>query len=118
MSLEILVQKAKDLVNVERFGESDPFAEVEFQGRKEKTEVVKSNLSPEWNERLKFDLADVPLSPRDSVVLRVFDHEKVGSSRSDPLRLTWRREPLEVMVFCLVYVTVLKLAGRGPTHCG
>lgn len=81
MSLEILVQKAKDLINVEKFGESDPFVEVEFQGRKEKTEVVKSNLNPEFNARLKFDLGGVALSPGDSIIVRVFDHEKVGRNR-------------------------------------
>ena len=81
MSLEILVQKAKDLINLERFGESDPFVEVEFQGRKEKTEVIDNNLNPEWNARLKFDLGDVPLSPGDSIILRVMDHEKVGRNR-------------------------------------
>ena len=81
MSLEILVQKAKDLINVEKFSESDPFVEIEFQGRKEKTEVINSNLNPEWNARLKFDLGDVGLSPADSIIVRVFDYEKVGRNR-------------------------------------
>ena len=81
MSLEVLVQKAKDLINVEKFGESDPFVEVEFQGRKEKTEVIKSELNPEWNARLKFDLGTVALSPSDSIIVRVFDYEKVGRNR-------------------------------------
>ena len=73
MSLEVTVKSAANLPNVERFGKSDPFAVLVYQGEaaelvqintghylifflalfsgvKNKTEVIDNNLNPEWNQ--------------------------------------------------------------------
>ena len=52
MSLEVKVQRARDLLNVDRIGASDPYVNVEFRGKKQKTSVVKDNLNPGVNQLL------------------------------------------------------------------
>ncbi|GFR79170.1 dysferlin [Elysia marginata] len=50
MSLEVKVVCATNVPNPETFGKSDPYASVEFQGIKKKTEVIKGDLNPKWDQ--------------------------------------------------------------------
>ncbi|XP_072177496.1 myoferlin-like [Diadema setosum] len=81
MSLVIIVESAKGLPNVERFGKIDPFVELKFAGTKKKTKVIDDTTDPSWNETIEFNLSDKPLTSSDSVELEVYDHEKIGRNR-------------------------------------
>ncbi|XP_065924822.1 myoferlin isoform X7 [Magallana gigas] len=81
MSLQLVVIKATNLPNAEKFGESDPYVSIEFQGIKKKTEVIKSNLNPVWNETFDIDLKGNGLTASDELQVRVMDWERVGRNR-------------------------------------
>ncbi|KAK6186023.1 hypothetical protein SNE40_008141 [Patella caerulea] len=81
MSLQLVVIGATNVPNPETFGQCDPYASVLFQGQKKKTQVVKSELNPTWNETLDFDLQGVPASSNDEVVIEIKDWERVGRNR-------------------------------------
>lgn len=80
MSLQVFVVSASNIPK-EKIGKSDPYAEVEFQGKKLKTEVIKSEINPTWNQKLDFDLQGVALSPSDKLVVRVKDWERIGRNK-------------------------------------
>ncbi|XP_070210966.1 myoferlin-like isoform X3 [Littorina saxatilis] len=80
MSLKVVVASATDVPNPETFGKCDPYATIEFKGQKKKTEVVKSELNPEWNQEFEFDLSRA-LSGTDELVASVWDWERVGRNR-------------------------------------
>ncbi|KAK3095803.1 hypothetical protein FSP39_019399 [Pinctada imbricata] len=81
MALQVVVIGATNVPNVEKFGESDPYASVEFQGVKKKTEYIKSELNPVWNETFEFDLCGKALTASDELVIEVKDYERVGRNR-------------------------------------
>ncbi|XP_062590633.1 dysferlin-like [Saccostrea cucullata] len=81
MSLQVVVIKATNVPNAEKFGESDPYVAIEFQGIKKKTEVKKSNLNPVWNETFDLDLSGRPLTASDELQVSVMDWERVGRNR-------------------------------------
>lgn len=81
MSLHVLVIGATNVPNVEKFGESDPYATVEFKGISKKTEVIKSELNPTWNETFEFDLNGIALTAADELVVTIKDWERVGRNR-------------------------------------
>ncbi|XP_061186415.1 myoferlin-like isoform X3 [Saccostrea echinata] len=81
MSLQVVVIKATNVPNAEKFGESDPYVAIEFQGIKKKTEVIKSNLNPVWNETFEIDLSGRPLTASDELQVSVMDWERVGRNR-------------------------------------
>ncbi|XP_076460960.1 myoferlin-like isoform X2 [Babylonia areolata] len=81
MSLQVQVIGATDVPNPEKFGKCDPYAAVEFQGQKKKTEVVKGELNPVWDETFEFDLVGQALSGNEELAVSVFDWERVGRNR-------------------------------------
>ncbi|ESO83062.1 hypothetical protein LOTGIDRAFT_169699 [Lottia gigantea] len=81
MSLQIIVIGATNVPNPETFGECDPYASITFLGQKKKTEVVKSEINPNWNQTLEFDLQGVPAKSTDEVTIEVKDWERVGRNR-------------------------------------
>lgn len=81
MALQVVVISATNVPNPETFGKSDPYATVEFQGLKKKTEVKKGELNPQWNETFDFDLSGNPLTGSDELILTVWDWERVGRNR-------------------------------------
>ncbi|KMZ70110.1 C2 domain-containing protein-like [Zostera marina] len=58
---------------------SDPYVVVKHNGSKQKTQVIKNNVNPEWNEDLKFS----NLSPFEAVKITVFDKDRF--SRDDSM---------------------------------
>ncbi|KAK3744089.1 hypothetical protein RRG08_018716 [Elysia crispata] len=81
MSLEVKVVAASNVPNPETFGKCDPYASVEFQGIKKKTEVIKGDLNPKWDQTLTFPLAGQGVSSSDELNITVFDWERVGRNR-------------------------------------
>eukprot|EP00058_Branchiostoma_floridae_P024963 XP_002610453.1 hypothetical protein BRAFLDRAFT_124267 [Branchiostoma floridae] len=81
-TIQVTVISASDLPNVERFtGKSDPFATVDFQGDKKKTEVKENELNPVWDQTFSFDLGGKALDPSDNLTVTVKDYERVGRNR-------------------------------------
>ncbi|XP_056005338.1 myoferlin-like isoform X14 [Ostrea edulis] len=81
MSLQVVVIKATNVPNAEKFGESDPYVSIEFQGIKKKTEVIKSNLNPVWNETFDIDLLGKAVTASDELQVKIMDWERVGRNR-------------------------------------
>ena len=73
--------RARDLLNVDSFGASDPFVRVLFREKKQKTKVIENELNPEWNETLTYELDGKALSSDETIEVSVLDHEKIGKSR-------------------------------------
>nr|XP_022342080.1 myoferlin-like isoform X4 [Crassostrea virginica] len=81
MSLQVLVIKATNVPNAEKFGESDPYVSLEYKGLKKKTEVIKSNLNPVWNETFDIDLKGAAITASDELQVQIMDWERVGRNR-------------------------------------
>ncbi|XP_048584840.1 myoferlin isoform X2 [Nematostella vectensis] len=79
--LRVVVISASDLPNVETVGKSDPYVVVGFLGSKKKTEVIKDELNPVWNEKFEWDLQKRALSPDESLHIQVKDWERLGRNR-------------------------------------
>ncbi|KAG1674527.1 Otoferlin [Nymphon striatum] len=78
--------QARSLIGSDSSGLSDPFARVLFGDRSLTTQVIDETLSPTWDETLVFD--DVTVYGNNehlkkdppSVVIEIFDQDKVGKS--------------------------------------
>ena len=44
MSLDVNLVRARDLLNVDSFGASDPYVKLEFRGQTKKTTIVKGRI--------------------------------------------------------------------------
>ena len=56
-------------------GLSDPFCKLKYEGKVQKTNVVRENLNPEWNESFDFEYV-----PGASMKIEVFDWDFLGSN--------------------------------------
>lgn len=54
---------------------SDPFCKLKYEGKIQKTNVVRENLNPEWNESFDFEYI-----PGASMNIEVFDWDFLGSN--------------------------------------
>jgi len=77
--LRIHLLRARDLINLETVGKSDPYVRVLLSGiEKAKTVTIENELNPAWDEILY-----VPVhSTREKLTLEVMDSEKLGKDRS------------------------------------
>ena len=74
--VEVRVISAKNLVAADSNGFSDPYAMVGVgKSKKQKTRVIKKDLSPEWNQKFTFKIND----PKESVIVEVYDKDLIGS---------------------------------------
>jgi len=64
---------AEDLPKMDTFGKADPFVEVRYGTNKNKTSIVKNNLSPDWYEELHIPV--ILPSVADNVVVKLFDFD-------------------------------------------
>ncbi|KAK3706775.1 hypothetical protein QZH41_015339 [Actinostola sp. cb2023] len=80
--LKVIVKGATNLPDVDRLGgKSDPYAVVSFRGLDEKTEVIKDELNPTWNQVTQFDLNGRALSADDELEVTIKDWERVFHHR-------------------------------------
>jgi hypothetical protein len=61
---------------------TDAYVEVRFDGKSEKTDVVKHTLSPVWNKSFRFDVSDDKILQDQPVELFVWDYDLVGKDIS------------------------------------
>lgn len=76
--LTVDIYEAKNLVGVDTSGTSDPFIKAKINNiRVFKTQVVKKNLNPVFNEHFTIPILDVSTSV---LIMEVFDWNKINSS--------------------------------------
>ncbi|XP_068709292.1 myoferlin-like isoform X2 [Montipora foliosa] len=79
--LRVSKLKATYLPNVDKKGCSDPYTTLQYQGIKKKTEVIKDELNPAWNEKFEWDLGGQALSVEENLIVHVKDWERIGRNR-------------------------------------
>ncbi|XP_019631945.1 PREDICTED: myoferlin-like [Branchiostoma belcheri] len=79
--LEVVVQSAKNLINLERIGKSDPYCIVEYKGEEQQTDVINNDLNPKWNKTLTFELHGQAVTANELLKITVKDHEVIGRDR-------------------------------------
>ncbi|EAY10953.1 C2 domain containing protein, partial [Trichomonas vaginalis G3] len=83
--LDCTVVSASNLVKMDKHGLSDPYVvlKVNKDGEPQKTEVVKQNLNPEWNQEFHFTPVD---KTKDVLVVECYDwddhnsHDLIGNA--------------------------------------
>lgn len=73
--LRVQVYEAKELVNVDVVGKSDPYATLRVGDEEHKTQVMKDNLNPVWNEVFEFVVHD---KETGLLKINVVDQERFG----------------------------------------
>jgi Ca2+-dependent lipid-binding protein len=63
---------------VSRAGLSDPFCKLRIGGQRIRTRWVPQSVDPVWNEAFSLYVND---PEADTLLLEVFDHEKVGNNK-------------------------------------
>ena len=71
--------KAKDLMNTDKKGKSDPYAAIKYGSQKFKTPTVKNSLEPEWDAEVEFDF---PEGDEKTIKIEVFDEDKFSPDTS------------------------------------
>ena len=77
--LQVALIKAKNLIKADIMGKSDPYAVLKFGKQKEKTNVIKNTLDPQWDFHTNFK---VPDGEADTLLIEVFDSDKLGKDKS------------------------------------
>jgi regulator of replication initiation timing len=70
--IEVLLEKAEDLVKADVFGLSDPYCQVTAFGQTYTTKTVLKNLNPIWSEKTTFAFFEDP----GKLIFRVWDWDK------------------------------------------
>ncbi|XP_069467461.1 myoferlin [Ambystoma mexicanum] len=78
--LKVIVESASNIPKT-KLGKPDPVATVVFKGEKKKTKSIDSELNPQWNELLEFDLKGIPLDYSSSLEVIVKDFETIGKDK-------------------------------------
>jgi Ca2+-dependent lipid-binding protein len=55
MILRVSINKAEHLPGMDLSGLSDPFVKLHYDGKMQKTNVIRESLDPEWNESFDFE---------------------------------------------------------------
>merc|ERR1711892_465470 len=55
-ALKIIVHKAAELVNQDRFGKSDPYVIVKYRDKEFRSKTINNTLEPAWNFTSEFDI--------------------------------------------------------------
>jgi len=74
----VTVLKGRELIAADTFGKSDPYCTLVCRPSSwelVKTQVVRSTVSPEWNESFSFESPD---PEHDYIEINVFDYDKLG----------------------------------------
>ncbi|EFJ23674.1 plant synaptotagmin [Selaginella moellendorffii] len=78
--LVVKVVQAKDLLNMDLFGKSDPFAQLFIRpipARRKRTKTIDNDLNPVWNEVFEFEIED-PATQK--LFVHIFDEDSVQAS--------------------------------------
>jgi len=71
--------RAKELINADTVGKSDPYAVLIYGKQIQKTKTIKNTLEPEWNHEAEFN---VPDGESRNFYIEVFDSDKLGKDTS------------------------------------
>ena len=63
-------------------GSTSPFAEVEFENQRHRTQVKRKDLNPFWNEKLVFHIKDIVHRPYRTIEDNVFNKRRSSNSRN------------------------------------
>merc|ERR1711962_1659303 len=70
--LVFTLHSAKNLVNKDKLGESDPYAVINFGSQTQKTKTINNNLNPTWQHQVIFEVDDKSPS---SININLFDDD-------------------------------------------
>ncbi|KAJ8630629.1 hypothetical protein MRB53_023952 [Persea americana] len=81
MKLVVEVHDASDLMPKDGHGSASPFAEVEFDHQRQRTQTKLKDLNPSWREKLQFNVSDPNSLPHQTIDVVVYndrqgDHHK------------------------------------------
>ena len=77
-TVHLALNQAKNLVNADLVGKSDPYAVITCGKDKSKTKTIRNNLNPVWNHEADFPVDDS--TPR-LLKIHVFDHDHIGKDK-------------------------------------
>merc|ERR1712106_111857 len=84
-ALKIIVHKAVELVNQDRFGKSDPYVIVKYRDKEFRSKTINNTLEPAWNFTSEFDIVEIDDSPID---IEVYDDDFGKDSSEGSYSLT------------------------------
>merc|ERR1711892_651859 len=84
-ALQIIVHKAAELVNQDRFGKSDPYVIVKYRDKEFRSKTINNTLEPAWNFTSEFDIVEIDDSPID---IEVYDDDFGKDSSEGSYSLT------------------------------
>merc|ERR1711892_930802 len=84
-ALKIIVHKAAELVNQDRFGKSDPYVIVKYRDKEFRSKTINNTLEPAWNFTSEFDIVEIDDSPID---IEVYDDDFGKDSSEGSYSLT------------------------------
>ncbi|KAJ4757864.1 C2 calcium/lipid-binding plant phosphoribosyltransferase family protein [Rhynchospora pubera] len=86
MKVAVEVVDATGLMEKDGKGSSNPFVEVEFDRKRQRTRTKLKDLSPSWNETLFFDLHDLSRLCRLAINIAVLHEPELEGETSNPTR--------------------------------
>merc|ERR1712106_708082 len=84
-ALQIIVHKAKELVNQDRIGKSDPYVIVKYRDQEFRSKTINNTLEPEWNFTSEFDIVEIDDSP---IEIEIYDNDYGKDSSEGSYSLT------------------------------
>ncbi|KAM9462377.1 myoferlin isoform 1-T1 [Clarias gariepinus] len=121
--LRVYVYQARNLLALDQDSFSDPYVHVSFLHMSQTTEIIKSNLSPTWDQTLIFNKVPIFGDPQTIarnpplVVLEIFDCDQVGKDellgRSSCLPLVKLNPVMDISPKLLWYPVINKEVAAG-----
>ncbi|MQL74756.1 hypothetical protein Taro_007133 [Colocasia esculenta] len=93
--LVVEVVEARDLLPKDGAGSSSPYAVIDFDGQRKRTQTVHRSLNPTWNEVLKFDVSGEPAAGEPLEVDVLHDRRAGTPSRRSNLLGRLRLDPTQ-----------------------
>ncbi|KAL5988566.1 hypothetical protein ACLOJK_026663 [Asimina triloba] len=78
--LIVEVIEARDLLPKDGQGSSSPYAVIEFDGQRKRTQTRIRDLNPVWNEQLEFLIVDPKTMEAEELDVEVYNDKRVGGS--------------------------------------
>merc|ERR1712105_182197 len=77
--VNIVLHKARNLVNKDVIGKSDPYAVIKYGKIKSRTKTLKDTLEPEWNHVAEFDITN---DKNQDLFIELFDEDVIKKDDS------------------------------------